>query len=261
MPSLSERDLVKTVVSYLYEARLAGLGAAIPYLPDVWDSWYVCYRLCRSASALGIATGEAQSGCAACRDLVARLTATSPPGYPTSATADCGCFLRWAVRMRSREPTAPQVDSIAMALSFALLKPGAPADAIHAVLGTRYSIASRRELRLTPVDMTRLYPDAYGDEFLAWQASYLGSGPVEALMLTTSSGEPVHTATVRAEVRACLDVTTTSENHLHMPDSPGEALANIEQFFGTQALHEQYRRIELPHGHGRLALYRALLGP
>jgi hypothetical protein len=71
---------------------------------------------------------------------------------------------------------------------------------------------------------------------------------------------PGHAATVWAATRACLDVTTASENHLHMPDSPGEALANIEQFFGTKALYEQYRRIELPHGHGRLALYRALLG-
>jgi hypothetical protein len=36
-------------------------------------------RLWRSASALGIAADRVRSGCAACRDLVTRLTATSPP--------------------------------------------------------------------------------------------------------------------------------------------------------------------------------------
>ncbi len=260
MPPLSDRDLVKTVVSYLYEGRLVGQEAVVPGLPDLWDLWYVCYRLWRPAGALGIAGRRARSGCSACSDLAVRLTVSTPPGYPDGASADCGCFLRWAIRMRSREPASSQVDCLAMALSFALLKPGAPADAIRTMLAARYRIADRRELRLTQVDVTRLYPDAYGEEFLAWQAGYLGRGPVEALMLACPSDEPVCAVAVRSEVRAALGVTAEFENHLHMPDSPGEALANVEQFFGTEALQEQYRRIELTHGERRLALYRALLG-
>jgi hypothetical protein len=260
VPSLSDRDIVKTVVSYLYEARLAGQEAVLPDLPDAWDLWYVCYRLWRPAGALGIAGRRARSGCSACRDLVERLTVGAPPGYPDGAPGGCGDWLRWAVRMRSREPGSPQVDCLAMALSFALIKPGAPARAIRTMLAARYRIAGRRELRLTPVDLTRLYPDAYGDEFLAWQAGYLSSGPVETLMLTAPPDEPVCARAVRSEIRASLGVTIAPENHIHMPDSPGEALANIEQFFGSDTLREQYRRIELTHGQRRLALHRALLG-
>jgi len=260
VPPLSDRDFIKTAVSYLYEARLAGQEAVIPDLPDVWDLWYVCYRLWRPAGALGIAGCGARSGCSACRKLVARLTSSSPPGYPDGALGGCGDLLRWAVRMRSREPASPQVDCLGMALSFALLKPAAPAGAIRTMLAARYRIAGRRELRLTPVDVTRLYPDAYGEEFLAWQAGYLGSGPVEALMLTAPLDEPMCARAVRSEIRASLGVTAEPENHIHMPDSPGEALANIEQFFGNDTLREQYRRIELTHGQRRLALHRSLLG-
>jgi hypothetical protein len=260
VPLLSDRDLVKTVVSYLYETRLAGQEATVAELPDVWDLWYVCYRLWRPAGDLGLAGVRTRSGCPACRELVAYLISTSPPGYPAGAPADCGRFLHWAVRMRSREPASPQVDCLAMALSFALLKPGAPAGAIHDMLAVRYRIAGRRVLRLSSVDVTRLYPDAYGDEFLAWQAGYLGSGPTEALMLTAPPDQPVCARAVRSEIRASLGVTAEPENHLHMPDSPGEALANIEQFFGEDALREQYGRIELSHGRRRIALHRALLG-
>lgn len=259
MPPLSDRDLVKTVVSYLYEARLSGQAAVAPQLPDVWDRWYVCFRLWRSAGALGIADGQARTGCSVCRDQVTHLTAGSPPAYPAPPPGKCGCFLRWAVRMRSREPAAPEVDSRGMGLSFALLKPGAPAAAIRSMLGVRYRIADHREVRLGPVDMTRLYPDAYGEQFLAWQSRYLGGGPVEALLLTARSEEPMRAAAVRAEVRVSLGVTSAFENHLHMPDSPGEAMANIEHFFGAEALRDHYRRIELSHGRHRLALYRALL--
>lgn len=259
MRSLNHRDLVKLVVSYVSEARLAGQRAVVNELPDVWDLWYLCHRLWRPAEHLGIAGAKSGTGCLACRDLVARLTASCPPGYPARPSVRCDCFLTWAVRMRSRHPASPFVDSLAMALSFALLKPGAPVDAIHRMLGVRYRVAERRVLPLTPVDMARLYPDAYGEEFLAWQARYLGSGPVEALLLTASSGAPVCAAAVRLEVRRSLGVMDESENHLHMPDTPGEALANIEQFFGPEVLRDWYRRIELAHGRRRLALYRALL--
>lgn len=260
VPPLSDRDFVKIMVSYVYEARLAGQEAIVSDLPDVWDLWYVCYRLWRPAGILRITDVAAGSGCAACRKLVERLISTAPPGYPDGAPGVCGCWLRWAVRMRSREPRSPQVDCLAMALSFALLKPGAPARAIRTMLATRYRIAGRRELRLTPVDVTRLYPDAYGEEFLAWQAGYLGSGPVEALMLTAPPDEPVCAGAVRSEIRTSLGVMAEPENHIHMPDSPGEALANIEEFFGSDTLREQYGRIELTHGQRRLALHRALLG-
>jgi hypothetical protein len=65
---------------------------------------------------------------------------------------------------------------------------------------------------------------------------------------------------VRSEIRSALGVADEAENHLHMPDSPGETLANIEQFFGSEALLEQYRRMERGHGHRRLAVHGALLG-
>ena len=256
---MSDRDRVKTIVSYLYEARLAGCMVVVPPLPDVWDRWYLCYRLWRSAGALGVADSPAGSLCTECLDLVLRLTASSPPAYPCTPPS-CGCFLRWAAKTRRLDPASPEVDSPGMVLSFALLKPGAPAEPIRRMLQARYRIVDQREVRLTSTGMNRLYPDAYGEDFLARQSRYLGSGPVEALLLRSSSGEPECAPAIRARVRVGLGVTTAFENHLHMPDSPGETLANIEQFFGSRALHEHYRRTELAHGQRRLALYRTLLG-
>lgn len=260
MRRLSDRDRVKMVVSYVYEAGLLGERAVVRDLPDVWDVWYVCYRLWRSAGVLGLTDVRAEGGCCGCREIVALLTSSSPPAYPHDEPAACGCWLRWAVRMRSREVAAGDVDSLAMALSFALVKPGAPARAIQGMLAARYEIAGLRTVRLTPVEVRRLYPDAYGEEFLEWQAGYLGGGPVEVLMLEAPPDGPLCSRAERAEVRARLGVTSEPENHLHMPDSPGEAFSNIEQFFGRATLEERYRRIEKRHGRRRLALYRAVLG-
>src|SRR5262245_17863 len=73
VPTRSDRDLVKTGVSHIDGARLAVQEATIDELPDVWDLWYVCFRLWRSAGDLGIAGVRTRSGCPACRELVTHL--------------------------------------------------------------------------------------------------------------------------------------------------------------------------------------------
>jgi hypothetical protein len=54
--------------------------------------------------------------------------------------------------------------------------------------------------------------------------------------------EAVCAREVRSEIRRALGVGAAAENHIHMPDSPGETLANMEQFLGSEALAEQYRK-------------------
>ena len=49
-------------------------------------------------------------------------------------------------------------------------------------------------------------------------------------------------------------------NHLHMPDNPGEALADIAHFAGPDVFAELYERHERDQRAGRLAAYRAALG-
>jgi len=44
------------------------------------------------------------------------------------------------------------------------------------------------------------------------------------------------------------------QNYLHMPDNPGEALADIAEFAGYRELAQLYRRYEREHTARRLAL-------
>jgi hypothetical protein len=64
---------------------------------------------------------------------------------------------------------------------------------------------------------------------------------------------------IKAGIRHLLGADKV-RNHLHMPDNPGEALADIAHLAGRELLATLYERHDRDRSTERLAFYRAALG-
>ncbi|WP_252396519.1 hypothetical protein [Streptantibioticus parmotrematis] len=197
--------------------------------------------------------------CALCAGDAAAAMAPPVPVHPGHGERRCGCHRTWAQAMRAPArdlPTVPQ------RLTIALLKPGAPRQAIRARLRYVLREVHVSDAVLTPAVCDRLYPDAYGAAFVDRRTAYLTSGPVQVVVL---AGDTTAVTTGTKLKRAVRDQLRAGplRNHLHMPDNPGEALADIALLAGWDVLRTLYERWEMS-GHGRhtaarVAGYRAYL--
>jgi hypothetical protein len=251
------RHAAKALLGYALDTLLSGTSAgdSETRVPDPWDAWWASYRTGRPLAATGTRASAAGGACPDCAGQALALAAASPPGHPGTEPGPCGCLLRWAAAMRS--PGAP-AGWPPTALTLALIKPGAPAGLIRSLLAGDFDVLTYRELMLTTADTRRLYPEAYGAGYVAERDAYLTSGPAQVLILVArhpgAAGRDV-----KARIRA-LAGGDALRNHLHMPDNPGEALADIAHFAGYEELARLYRRYERDRTSSRLAFYRTALG-
>lgn len=225
-------------------------------VPAPWDAWWACFRAGLPLGRAGTLVRAQNGTCPECARRAGALAASDPPGHPGTEPDRCGCLLRWAAALRSPGPAPGWPPAV---LSLAVIKPGAPADRVQDVLGTWFEVLSAREQVLTTDDTRRLYPEAYGADYVAERDAYMTSGPVRVLTLRARH-PAVSSKDVKAGIRGELAGGDPLRNHLHMPDNPGEALADIAQFAGYGELAGLHRRYERDHAAGRLAFYRAALG-
>jgi hypothetical protein len=249
------KHLPKALLGLVMERRL--LGASEPEEVPVsspWDLWWACFRAVEPADQLGIHASREGAGCVDCdRDALALATA-SPPRHPDVGGRPCDCLLAWAIRMRRPVGT---VQWPLTRLSLALLKPGAPHDQIRAALEKAHQVLSATETMLTTDDTRWLYPEAYGADYVAARDAYLTSGSVQILLLRRTG--PGAASQLKVEIRRIMGADTL-RNHLHMPDNPGEAFADIAYLVGAGILATMYERHERDRSAERLAFYRAALG-
>ena len=254
---LPAKHIPKALLGFVMELRLTGSipDQAVPVLSP-WDLWWASYRSAIPLGQLGIQVTRPGMGCADCDHDAVELAASSPPRHPDVVGGrPCECLLEWAMRMRA--PTAallwPQPT-----VTLALLKPGAPREKIRAELERTHRVLKLLEMTLTTDDTRRLYPEAYGADYVSVRDTYLTSGPVQVLVLNTNAGM-VTAAETKARIRRALGADML-RNHLHMPDNPGEALADIAHLTGLETLATLYERYERERSAERLAFYRAALG-
>jgi hypothetical protein len=253
------RYAAKALLGYVLDTRLTGsppVGRATALVPDAWDAWWACFRAGLPLGRAGIRVQAGDGSCPECAGRAARLAVADPPEHPGTEPSPCGCLLRWAAAMRSPGPVPGWPSAV---LSLAIIKPGAPADRVHDMVGSWFDVLGAREVTLTTDATRRLYPEAYGAGYVADRDAYMTSGPVRILTLRARNPD-VNSKDVKAAIRREVAVGDSLRNHLHMPDNPGEALADIAQFAGYHELAELHRRYERDHAAGRLAFYRAALG-
>lgn len=256
----------KTLLGHVMETLLSGsTRTETVRVTSPWDAWWVCYRAAVPLDQLGIRISLPDQACPKCaRDALAMASA-GPPEHPDLADSGhpCGCLLEWAVRMRAPAAAVPWPP---LSLTLAMLKPGAPGGAIRTHLEQTHHVLRAVWTTLHVADTRRLYPEAYGADYVAARDQYLTSAPVTALILRARPDQPAAETTsqaaagrIKEEIRAALGGGVL-RNHLHMPDNPGEALADIAHLAGDGVLAEIYGRYERDRAAHRLAFYRAALG-
>jgi hypothetical protein len=232
------RGVLAAVLGLALDAELSGRPAALPDLGHPWDAWWVAVR---SGGRVRPASGS-YGVCPACANLAAAAMTGRVSAHPGHVERACGCHRVWAGAMRAtlppgHLPTPPQ------RLTLALLKPGAPRPAIRSQLRGVLGEVHIVERDLTAGECDRLYPDAYGAGFVAQRTAYLTSGSVQVVVLAGDPAAVAHGAAVKRTVRAGLGAGAL-RNHLHMPDNPAEALADIALLAGWDVLQQLYRRWE-----------------
>lgn len=233
-------------------------GGPVPEvaLESAWDAWWVTIR----SSGLVRPVLDSGSACPVCSPDVMAEVARAEPEHP-GLEWPCVCFLAWASAMRNPSPALRKTWALPQRLTLALLKPGAPEAEIWAHLRRHFRIVHQAKRTLTVADCNRLYPDAYGTDFVATATGYLTSGPSQVLVLMGGDDAVVTGLAVKRVVRNEL-AADRMRNHLHMPDTPAEALADIALLAGTDVLQTLYDRWETPrdrHARTRLAAYRSRL--
>jgi hypothetical protein len=252
------KHAAKALLGCILDSLLTGTAHGWPevvVVPSPWDAWWACYRAALPTAAIGVHVQAADGSCPDCAERAAALASAEPLGHPGTEPGSCGCLLRWASALRSPGPAARWPPA---ALSLALIKPGAPADQVQELLAPSFEVLFARALTLTAADTRRLYPEAYGASYVADRDAYLTSGPVRVLVLRARHPS-VNGKDVKAGIRDRIGGDAL-RNHLHMPDNPGDALADIAHFAGHGELASLHRRYERDHAASRLAFYRAALG-
>jgi Nucleoside diphosphate kinase len=262
--------LPKALLGHVTETLLSGqtTGETVR-VSSPWDAWWACYRAAVPLGQLGVRIALPETACPECaRDALTLASAAQPQHPDLRDGRPCGCLLEWAVRMRA---PAPRVAWPPLSLTLALIKPGTPSELIRTELERTHQVLRAVVTWLTTEDTRRLYPEAYGADYVAARDAYLTSGPVLALVLHTSpatAGEhpgrrPGKTGGPAGQVKDHIRDALGGDrlrNHLHMPDNPGEALTDIGHLAGDELLAELYERYERERAPHRLAFYRTALG-
>lgn len=84
-----------------------------------------------------------------------------------------------------------------------------------------------------------------------------GSDPAPVRELLAESHTVVEA--IKSGIRRRLGEGDALRNHLHMPDSPGDAFADLDHLASTETFLRLYERYDRDRAAQRLARYRALL--
>ena len=262
MPEQHPRQRMAAQLGLTIEALLT--GDAVETAPEApvgpWERWWVAYRLGLSAERLGWHAPTADAGvCQACHRTAAELCRTQPPTHPDQLNRPCPgqCLLTWArgVRSGGADPERPWPRT---RLTLAVLKPGAP-QALADELTDHFEVLTRQRQQLTSADVRRMYPAAYGADYVAARDAYLTSAPVQILVLHSPDPEAVCPTDLKRALRTRHGADPL-RNHLHVADNPGETFVDIAHLLGWGELTDLYGTYERDHHAARMAHHRTVLG-
>jgi hypothetical protein len=252
------RDRTKALLAYAVERHVTSHGQPLDRAGDgPWDVWWVCYRAQRTAAEFGLDPRRAPGRCEVCATDAGTLAFHTPPKHPNGTPRQgCTCLLDWAQSMR--RPTHG-IAWPGWRLTVSMVKPDSDPVLVRELLTESHTVVGEVQRHLIPADVRRLYPDAYGREYVASRDDYLTSAPVTVFVLLASPSAIGRAKDIKSDIRRRLGDGDALRNHLHMPDSPGDAFADLDHLAGTETFSRLYERYERDRAAQRLAGYRALL--
>lgn len=252
------RDRTKALLAYAVERHVTGHGQPLNHAGDgPWDVWWVCYRTQRTAAELGLNSRRAPIRCEVCAIDASTLASHTPPKHPDGTPRrGCPCLPDWA---RSMRRSTPDIAWPGWQLTVSMVKPDRDPIPVRDLLTESHTVVGEVQRHLITADVRRLYPDAYGREYVASRDDYLTSAPVTVFVLLASPSAIGKAKDIKSDIRRRLGDGDALRNHLHMPDSPGDAFADLDHLAGTETFIRLYERHESDRAAQRLARYRALL--
>ncbi|MFE7869477.1 hypothetical protein ACFUYE_03920 [Micromonospora humida] len=257
MSAPAYRARVAALLAYVTESRLIGAPVAPVRADSPWDIWWVCYRAQTPVPDLGLRVWAHPGACGRCFDMATALTHAGPVRHPDSLTqSPCACLVDWAKLMRA---AGGDTDWPPLRASVAMVKPGGDAPAVLRTLSRDHLVTAVTTRSLTASDARRLYPDAYGAEYVARQDDYLTSSPVTVYALLLNGDAARRPKDLKLGIRAQLADGDVLRNQLHMPDSPGDALCDLAHLISDNTRDDLYGRYDRVAAEHRIARYRDCL--
>ncbi len=181
--------------------------------------------------------------------------------YPARAPRSEVPAAVWVLAGWARSMRQPSADIAwpGWQLTVGMVKPGSDPLTVGEPLTRSHTVLEQFQRSLTPADVRRLYPDAYGRDYVADRDDYLISAPVTVFVLHASPSAIGKAKDIKGAIRSQLGDTDMLRNHLHMPDNPGDAFADLDHLAGAETFRRLYERYDRDRAAQRLARYRTLL--
>lgn len=261
---MTPAETTELFLAVAWESYLAGERLVIPTERtrrlSCWDFWYVSYCVRRPPADLFAASfpdrlRELRDGAESADD-VWQLVEAAPVGWPEHGAAYAG-LQTWRQAQRLQKGRGLTLPVGAHCL--VLVKPDVMVEPVLAALEPTLQVERRQTRLLRPEDVRRLYPTAYGSEFVGRVVNYLTSGP--CTLLLAAARQPISNLDeYKARLRRRLGVIDDLRNAVHVPASLGELYSNLAQLLGQAAVWEAYDEHSGTKHERRAAFYRVVLG-
>jgi nucleoside diphosphate kinase len=204
---------------------------------------------------LGIDPDSAKATCSACKPYIRELLSGDPvyPGW--SAPIPCDCFGQWSAGMRT-----PEDEGQFPSLRFCncLIKPNADSNRIISVLNASYEIVAAKNITLTVPDIRRMYPESFEALYLPVHNGYLTSSE-SVVVLMCAKNETTDHRHEKMRIRGLLSGGDCVRNHLHMPDNPGDTIADLLHLSPELDQRSLVHSSDVASAERRVALYKSIM--
>jgi nucleoside diphosphate kinase len=236
-------DALEALIWYSYLNNQQVREFLTTYKPMCW-SWYdVARRTAYHINSI-LNTEElkgmlaASSGCEKCKKKALAKIENREPMTKNFYYDHAKCLLNWKRKMRARSEKKdlkwPRFDH-----TICVFKPRSSETERAAILEflskRKIKIVKRLKKHMTNEDVGSIYSTAYGTDFLNRQLAYYTAAESEIVLLNGHDIVNLQNE-LKKEARIILNANDKINNIIHFPDSFGEAIYQLQYFFGEQEL-------------------------
>lgn len=236
-------DALEALIWYSYLNNCQVGEFITTYKPLCW-SWYEVARrttyhinsiLSKNKLKSLLAISE---GCNICKKKVFDKIQNREPITEQFYFNNSKCLLTWKQKMRTM-PQKKELEWPRFDYTICIFKPKYLETEVATIINffnkRKIKIVKKLKMCMTNEDVGSIYSTAYGTGFLNEQIAYYTSAESEIMLLNGYNIINFQNI-LKSEARTILNVSDRRKNIIHFPDSFGEAIYQLQYFFGEQEL-------------------------